>query len=193
MAESRREETILSQYHKNILLTLLGKSKLLPAIFLNRYRGKEATVRSITVHQSLKLYCPTPLNISFLELQWQLNHFLIKFADIHKYPPRYTFLYRLIMASNWEQQLKSLPPSSFLQFLQVSNIAIVVLYFYLVLYRIIDLKAWEVNVGILPMAENVYSIYCLRIEEITTEWFCFLETVYRLNPCLSPNCHRPPF
>lgn len=40
---------------KSILSILLGKNKLLLAIFIHRYREKEAALRSMTVHQSAKV------------------------------------------------------------------------------------------------------------------------------------------
>lgn len=57
MAESRRAKTILS-----VLLSLLGKSRLLLAIFINRYREEEKTVKSIIVHRSPKVVVFCVLN-----------------------------------------------------------------------------------------------------------------------------------
>lgn len=187
MAEGRRAEKILSQYYESVLVSLLGKS----TIFISRSREKEATIGSIIVHQSSKvvLFC----SITFLELQWQLNHLLSlqPSSGVLLVTPNCW----LVLPTEWEycNGQNYFLPTSFLQFFQGSNIAIGALCLHIVLSKIMALKAWEANVGILLIAQNVYSISSPRTEEITKAWFCFLGTEYRLKRYLSNNCHNPPF
>lgn len=54
MAVNSRREPILNTI-KSILYILLGKNKLLLAIFIHRYRGKEAALRSMTDISQSKL------------------------------------------------------------------------------------------------------------------------------------------
>lgn len=136
-------------------------------------------------------------SINVLELQWQLNHLLIKFATTPKVvlqdaPTFFTANH----AKQVTRVVKVLPPhlsSALLPGKQCGSIAIGALCLPIVLFRMVALSAWEANVGVLPLAQNVYPTSYSRSKEMTEGCFCFLGTKYRLKSYLSNNCHKPPF